>query len=251
MIPHPRVFNDQCCYPYAFQRYNQSKFLFVLLAIMIVQQAEPKVPGLLMRLIQCNSDHKTAPETVLPNVDQVYTATAHDGKTPSHLTLYILSDVTPLLSSASLYDQDVESQAGDRTLSWVVCGYINGRKKGTPPTTTVTHFVSHNPSEGSRLVVNGSSPRQGKEDDYHGWYNSEHGPMLSLVPGWNENKRYRLEKSYGDVDVASFYGLNFYDAENGLGGPEWKASTDTEWTQRVRSNHERPNIRRVWNIHHS
>jgi hypothetical protein len=72
----------------------------------------------------------------------------------------------------------------------------------------------------------------------------------SLVPGWNENKRYRLEKSYGDVETASFYGFNFYDVENGLGGPEWKASTDTEWTQRVRSNHAKPNIRRMWKIQH-
>lgn len=69
-------------------------------------------------------------------------------------------------------------------------------------------------------MINGSSLRPDKEDDYHGWYNEEHGPVLSLVPGWNEKQRYRLEKSYGEV--GKFYGFNYYDEKNGHQGQSGK-----------------------------
>ncbi|KAM0711870.1 hypothetical protein Q7P35_001240 [Cladosporium inversicolor] len=217
---------------------------------MTEENSKMAVPGLLMRLTQSSSHAHRSPQTPCPNILQVWTAIADDGKAPHQLTLYHLSDVRPLLSSSDLYDSDVLSHGEETSLAWVVCSFINGRSKDETKTSS-THLLSHSPAEGSKLVINGSSPRPDKEHDYHGWYNEEHGPMLSLVPGWNENQRYRLEKNYGDVETASFYGFNYYDEENGLGGPEWKASTNTEWTQRVRNNHEKPNIRRVWKIEHT
>ena len=211
---------------------------------------ETAVPGLVMRL---TSSHAIpTPQPHFSNILQVWTAVADDEKAPHQLTLYHLNDVSPLLSSSDLYDRDAASHGDDTSLAWVVCSFMNGRiKDDSRSETSLTHLLSHGPAQGSKLVINGSSPRLDKEDDYHGWYDEEHGPMLSLVPGWNENQRYRLEKSYGDVETAKFYGFNYYDEKNGLGGPEWKASTNTDWTQRVRSNHEKPNIRRVWKIEHS
>jgi hypothetical protein len=214
--------------------------------------SETAVLGLLMRLAQSSSQALQSPQTICPNILQVWIAVADDGKAPHQLTLYLLSDVRPLLSSSDLYDKDLALHGKESSLAWVVCSFINGRSKDDPRTEmSSSHLLSHRPAQGSKLVINGSSPRPDKEHDYHGWYNEEHGPMLSLVPGWNENQRYRLEKSYGDVETASFYGFNYYDEHNGLGGPEWRASTNTEWTQRVRSNHEKPNIRRVWKVEHT
>lgn len=217
---------------------------------MAEQSSETAIPGLLMRLTSSHAISTQKPP--FSNILQVWTAVADDEKVPHQLTLYHLSDVRPVLSSSDLYDRDAALQGGDASLAWVVCSFINGRSKDDSRSqTSPTHLLSHNPARGSKLVINGSSPRLDKEHDYHSWYNEEHGPMLSLVPGWNENQRYCLEKSYGDVETASFYGFNYYDEKNGLGGPEWKASTNTEWTQRVRSNHEKPNIRRIWKIEHS
>ena len=217
---------------------------------MTENSSEIAIPGLLMRLTSSPATSTTQPP--FSNILQVWTAVADDEKVPHLLTLYHLSDVRQLLSSSDLYDRDAASHGNDASLAWVVCSFINGRSKdGSRSKTSLTHLLSHNPAQGSKLVINGSSPRSNKEHDYHGWYDEEHGPMLSLVPGWNENQRYRLEKSYGNVETAKFYGFNYYDEQNGLGGPEWKASTSTQWTQRVRSNHEKPNIRRVWKIEHS
>jgi hypothetical protein len=214
---------------------------------MTEENSETPIPGLLMRLA---SPHAIAtPQSLFSDALQIWTAVADDEKAPHQLTLYHLSDVRPLLSSSDLYDKDAASHGGDASLAWVVCSFINGRSKDDSVSKTgSSHLLSHKPSQGSKLVINGSSPRPDKEHDYHGWYNEEHGPMLSLVPGWNENQRYRMEKNYGDIETGKFYGFNYYDEQNGLGGPEWKASTNTEWTQRVRSNHEKPNIRRVWKV---
>lgn len=234
------------------QSYLLSNLLFAQLAAMNQKDTKLEVPGLLMRLVQCNTTPKEAMKTPCPHIEKVWTAVADDGETPSRLALYFLSDVRPLLSSSNLYDEDIAQQDADASVAWVICSFINGREKDSPLTTmSASDSLSHTPAEGSRLVVNGSTPRPDKENDYHAWYDEEHGPMLSRVPGWSGNIRYHKEKSYGHVDTASFYGFNFYDAENGLGGPEWKASTGTEWTQRVRGNHAKPNIRRVWRIQDS
>lgn len=220
---------------------------------MTAQDQQAPVPGILMRMAQ-SSDQETSgsltpPIAPCPNIEQMYLATADDNKQPGHLALYYLSDITPLLSSSDLYDRDAASQASASSLIWVVCAFINGRNKDTPTAeTSTTHQLTHTPAAGSKLVINGSSPRPDKFDDYHGWYNEEHGPGLAVVPGWNENRRYRMEKKYGEVETASFYGFNYYDAENGLGGPVWQASTNTDWTRRIRSNAAKPNIRRVWKM---
>lgn len=211
--------------------------------------ADMKTPGILMRLMQANSDVRQTTQVPCPDVLQVLKAAADDGKATNQLALYLVDDIRPLLSSSQLYDRDAETHEAGNALAWVVCSFINGYSNDNPPHgASVTHLLSHTPAQGSKLVINGSSPRPDKVNDYHDWYNKEHGPMLSLVPGWNECQRYRFEKAYGDVETASFYGFNYYDEQNGLGGPEWKASTDTEWTRRVRNNHEKPNVRRVWKI---
>lgn len=204
------------------------------------------VPGVLMRL----SNITSLPP--IPNVEAIYTLKADDGKTPSHNTVYFLSDITPLLSSETHYNADAaahrELEASSPALSWVVCSFINGRDTaghGEPQTSP--RVPSAPPAPGSVVVVNGSTPRLDKEADYHAWYDQEHGAKLTQVPGWWAARRYALAKVYGETETANFYGFNFYDADNGLGGPEWQAGV-TEWTLRIRSNADKPNIRRVWKV---
>lgn len=206
-----------------------------------------------MRLV--NSDgaevnsSQVAPTSPCPNIQKTYTAVADDNEKPSRLALYVLSDITPLLASSDLYEADKKANS-DLSLSWVVCGFVNGRDKGAPATDapSTSHPLTHEPVPGSKLVINGSTPRPDKESDYHAWYNEEHGPGLSIVPGWNAARRYSLQKTFGDVETANFYGFNYYDEESGLGGPIWQSSTKTEWTFRIRENAAKPNIRRVWRI---
>lgn len=210
-----------------------------------------------MRLVQVMdgavNESLISPPNICPNIEAIYKLTAKDDSSPSLNTLYFLSDITPITTTATAYDEDVKRLGPSVSLAWVVCTFINGRDDATPPGDTLPppltkpHVLHEPPSPDSVIVINGSTPRPDKEQDYHDWYDQEHGGKLTLVPGWNNSRRYALAKAYGDVETASFYGFNYYDAENGLGGPEWKAGV-TEWTMRIRSNAAKPNIRRVWKV---
>jgi hypothetical protein len=211
-------------------------------------------PGVLMRLVEPNvaiSQDSTQIFPRLPEsiVQTTYTATADDAVKPTGLKLYILNDIGPIISSAQHYADDVAANPS-LTISWILCRFISGRSPGFSPSSppSFTHPLPHQPAARSKLVINGSTPRPDKESDYHEWYDVEHGPGLAIVPGWNAMRRYALEKVYGDVEIASFYGFNYYDEESGLGGEIWTKSTKTEWTARIRGNAAKENIRRVWRM---
>ncbi|KAF2653675.1 hypothetical protein K491DRAFT_780143 [Lophiostoma macrostomum CBS 122681] len=208
-------------------------------------------PGILMRMLHSkeplNESSLDAPK-VSSGIEAAYKLTALEKENPWLNTMYFLDDIAPLANSSASYDEDVKANASDSIpISWVLCAFINGRDQSTPSQQTYTtpHVPAATPNPGSVVIVNGSTPRADKEDDYHAWYDQEHGDKLKLVPGWNVARRYSLAKAYGNIETANFYGVNFYDEKNGLGGPEWKAGV-TEWTLRIRDNAAKPNIRRQW-----
>ena len=196
-----------------------------------------------------SSSNVAPPASPCSNVEAVQILRANDSEKPSQNIVYYLSDISPLLSSSSAYDEDVRAHGSElASISWVVCSFINGRDRSSPKAPSGSaNVLPSPPATGSILVANGSTPRPEKEQDYHDWYDQEHGEKLTRVPGWNSARRYKFEKLYGNVETASFYGFNYYDEKNGLGGPEWKAGV-TEWTMRIRSNAAKPNIRRVWSV---
>ncbi|KPI35844.1 uncharacterized protein AB675_11160 [Cyphellophora attinorum] len=214
-----------------------------------------------MRLSDESGSTPSTPPT-LPNTEAVYTFDTTDGQSPTHHTLYFLTDISPFLSTPDLYGEDVKATRSQHSteISWVVCSLVNGRDSATGATiSTEMNTLPTPPAKNSVLVVNGNSPRTGLEQDYHDWYDQEHGAALTNVPGWNNNRRYKCEKVYlpaGGTDVADaekrisrrFFGFNFYDETNGLGGPEWKKGTNTVWTERIRGNAECGNLRRVWRV---
>lgn len=207
-------------------------------------------PGVLMRLSDAASADIQAPLASV-DIEATYNLKADDDKHPSSNTIYFLRDITPLLSSPDLHEADVEAHRAIAAPhpSWILCSFINGRDKeaGDSEAQKSPHVLPTPPLLGSVLVINGSTPRPDTEEDYHAWYDQEHGAKLTHVPGWRAAQRYALARVYGEAETGSFYGINFYDAENGLGGPEWQAGV-TEWTLRIRSNAAKPNIRRVWRV---
>lgn len=204
-------------------------------------------PGLLMRLVhplegQTPSQETLSPSEVCPGIDAIYRLTHTDDKIPAYNTIYFLSDISPLLKDPTFYNKDqAKSESSLESISWVVVSYINGH-----PATD--HCLPPSPPTlGTEIVINGSTPKAEYEADYHNWYDQEHVHKLGLVPGWQMMRRFKLEKVYGEVETASFYGVNFYDEKNGLGGPEWKASA-TDWTLRIRQQAAKPNVRRTWKL---
>lgn len=188
-----------------------------------------------------------APPNPCPGVEAFYVFDRRDELSPRYNTTYFLSDITPVLNNSSFYEEDVKSHPSV-TITWEICSYVNGRDTiSDGPMSHEPALLPKPPALGSTLVSNGGTPPADGVQDYIDWYNLEHSAKLSLVPGWNNCRRYAHEKGYGEPEGATFYGWNFYDEENGLEGPEWWASM-TEWTERIRGNAKKPNYRRVWKV---
>ena len=196
------------------------------------------------------SDSSLSPPAPCPNVEAFFSFEGRDDLKPRYNTTYFLTDITPVLNDPSYYSDDVKAHSGDfASIAWEVCAFLNGRDTSeAKELAEKPHLLPRPPAIGSTLVSNGGTPPSDGEQDYLDWYSLEHSALLSLVPGWNNCRRYRHEKTYGKTDIATFYGWNYYDKENGLGGPEWQASVDTAWTTRVRTNAAKPNLRRVWKV---
>lgn len=206
-----------------------------------------------MRLAQLQpgraiTDSAWAPNNAMPGVAAVYKLISNDNEVPQYAAFYLVADISKITNDRSLYAADVQKHSEDFvSLAWVVVSFVNGRNPGETSPYLGTQKPSSPPSPGTIVVANGSTPRPEWESDYHAWYDQEHGGKLGKVPGWQLMRRYKLEMVFGDAATANFYGINFYDEKNGLGGPEWKAGV-TDWTLRIRDQAAKPNVRRVWKL---
>lgn len=204
--------------------------------------------GLLMRIVEPHDsgiipEGALTPELPLSGIEAIYSLAKNDSEHGSFCTLYFLKDIESVLKATELYQKDVQDNAPQlNSVSWVILFFIDSISRNGE-----SHIPSTAPAPNSVIVANGSSPKEEFVQDYHDWYNQEHGGKLAAVPGWSGGRRYKLETAFGDVETAAFYGVNVYDEVNGLGGPEWKAGV-TGWTLRIRDQAAKPNVRRVWKV---
>lgn len=92
---------------------------------------------------------------------------------------------------------------------------------------------------------------QRAEEELARWYDEEHFGMLSKVPGWLRSRRFRTST----LDLAEGKPLRIVTlheyrphGQNGLGGPEHKASMDTPWRTEVFSKYVTAKSRRTWDL---
>ncbi|KAI3396506.1 hypothetical protein diail_12126 [Diaporthe ilicicola] len=90
-------------------------------------------------------------------------------------------------------------------------------------------------AEGLVLVAveNTLTAAEGAEQALDKWYEEEHIPMLSKVPGWLRTRRFRTSISLDKNAPLKYLILHEYAKENGLGGPEYKAATSTQWREEI------------------
>ncbi|KAL1853562.1 hypothetical protein Daus18300_011766 [Diaporthe australafricana] len=93
-------------------------------------------------------------------------------------------------------------------------------------------------AEGLVLVAveNTVTAAEGAEQALDKWYEEEHIPMLSKVPGWLRTRRFRTATSLDKNAPLKYLTLHEYAKENGLGGPEYKAATSTKWREEIFAN---------------
>jgi pimeloyl-ACP methyl ester carboxylesterase len=90
---------------------------------------------------------------------------------------------------------------------------------------------------------------EGAEEAVTNWYREEHLPMLSKIPGWLRSRVFRtpsaIESGAGEVKIVT---LHEYAKENGLEGPEHKASMSTTWRDDVFSKYIAHKGRRTYEL---
>lgn len=74
---------------------------------------------------------------------------------------------------------------------------------------------------------------EGASEEYQKWYVEEHAEMLSKVPGWLRSRLFVTSKVESGQTKRTYFALHDYAKQNGLGGPEHKASMDTPWRTKV------------------
>ncbi|CAN8097776.1 unnamed protein product [Discula destructiva] len=95
--------------------------------------------------------------------------------------------------------------------------------------------LSDDEAEGLVLVAveNTVTGVDGAEEQLHQWYEEEHIPMVAKVPGWLRTRRFRTSTSLDPKAPVTFLALHEYAKDNGLGGPEFQAATDTTWRTEI------------------
>jgi pimeloyl-ACP methyl ester carboxylesterase len=94
----------------------------------------------------------------------------------------------------------------------------------------------------------------GKEEELKKWYEEEHVPLLQKVPGWRRTRRFvtsYLDLESGHKTEKEYLALHEYAPQNGLGGPEFKAATTTQWCDRIYKDVVKDRKRRVYELYYT
>ncbi|KAF1836358.1 alpha/beta-hydrolase [Decorospora gaudefroyi] len=93
-----------------------------------------------------------------------------------------------------------------------------------------------------------------KEEELRKWYEEEHIPLLQKVPGWRRTRRFvtsYLDLESGQQSQKEFLALHEYAPQNGLGGPEFKTATTTEWCDKIYKDVVKDRKRRVYDLYYT
>ena len=107
--------------------------------------------------------------------------------------------------------------------------------------TQITPGDAAAPDGAGALLVNAMNVAPEGEADFNAWYDEEHLPALSAVPGTLAARRYRARDDDPDRShqYVAIYHLESVDVTR---GDAWKKAVDTPWSARVRP-HFRDRIR--------
>lgn len=88
------------------------------------------------------------------------------------------------------------------------------------------------PTEAGGLLVNAMNVAAEAEEDFNAWYDEEHLPALTSVPGVLAARRYvASDGTHGGQRYVAIYYLRSADV---VLSDAWKAAADTPWSTRVR-----------------
>lgn len=106
--------------------------------------------------------------------------------------------------------------------------------------TQITPGDASAPSGAGGLLLNAMNVAPEGEDDFNAWYDEEHLPALTAVPGTLSARRYKSDvEGEGVRRYVAIYHLESPDVTR---SDAWKTAVDTPWSARVRP-HFRDHLR--------
>ncbi len=98
------------------------------------------------------------------------------------------------------------------------------------------------------LMIRGLGIDPAYEEEFHDWYDTEHLPNLSRVPGVVRARRYKLnsQASHLKGDPPVYMAVYELERPDVLATKEWDRAADTPWTRRIRDHFRPPSIRNVY-----
>ncbi|KAK1761554.1 Alpha/Beta hydrolase protein [Echria macrotheca] len=180
-----------------------------------------------------------------------------DGQTPTFLAVY---DVTDMAHLETAVYTDLRANRSPREAATIGQVDVNRRffdLVGEQKSALFMPIEQLTDDEAAGLVLvnvevtlKEGVDQQKAEEDIVAWYQDEHIPMLAKVPGWLRSRIYRTpSRIEGDVATpVRIVTLHEYAKDNGLGGPEHKASMDTPRRTAVFNNYIGEKLRREYEL---
>jgi pimeloyl-ACP methyl ester carboxylesterase len=99
----------------------------------------------------------------------------------------------------------------------------------------------------AKVTLHGKS----HQASYEEWFDKEHVPLLSKVPGWRRSRRLSYSAlNEGHDSVVQILGLHEYDGQAGLESEEFHAATSTPWRKDIFRTAVKEKHRRVYELHY-
>jgi hypothetical protein len=86
------------------------------------------------------------------------------------------------------------------------------------------------PKDTGGVLINAMNVDPAHETEFNKWYDEEHIPLLSAVPGCKLARRYRGVSSSSQKYVALYH----LESPQVVETAAWKKAVDTPWTEKVR-----------------
>ena len=161
---------------------------------------------------------------------------ATDSTIPSWLATYDLT--SPSVASSEPY-KALAAKASDRERDLVSKLATLNRRIYEPYSIKVDPHVAQDALPGKFILVAEILVQPELEEEFNRWYEEEHIPLLSKVPGWHRTRRYKLissvelAKGASDDPVPNYLAIHEWSNGAYMDTPELKAAATTPWSTKI------------------
>ena len=179
---------------------------------------------------------------------------ATDGKLPDWLDIYVLQSTETLESKQC-------NNTRERRCNWEngllqTSTVLDRRLYRCLYTKTAADYETR-AKEGHVVKIIGLEPSlQLGNEEIRRWYEEEHVPILSSVPGWLRSTRWELvdaatsNRRHKDECIPRFLAVHEWENGDGLEHPEWKRAVSTEWRNSLMDRQNKAKEeRRSWKLY--